>query len=50
MGTFSVYCFVKKVLWRKNIIMIDTDFTESCKYIIVSVFGVCCPVSKKLFR
>ena len=50
MGTFGVFCSVQTVLWRRNIIMIDVDFTEICKYVRIATFGVCCLVKKKVFR
>ena len=50
MGTFGVPCSVQKLLWRRNIIVLDTDFTEICKDLRISAFGVCCTMEKKLFR
>ena len=50
MGTFSVCCSVQKLLLRRKIIVIDNDFTEICENVRSRLFGVCCPIAKKVFR
>ena len=32
--------FVRKLLWRRKVIVIDDDFTEICEDVMVSAFGV----------
>ena len=49
-GTFGVFCSVQKLLWQRDIIVIDTDFNEICNNIRISAFGACCIVAKKVFR
>ena len=50
MGASDIYCSIRKLLWRRMIILIDADFTEIFEDVIISEFGVYCSVSKKLFR
>ena len=46
----SVCYSVRIVLWRRNIIMIDADFTEFYEDVKICAVGVCSLVAKKLFR
>ena len=39
-GTSGVCFSVRKVLWRRKIIAIDSDFTEIYKDVIITAFGV----------
>ena len=50
MGTSGVSCSVRKLLWQRNIIVLDAGFTENYEGVIISAFGVCCTVAKKVFR
>ena len=50
MDAFGVCCFVRKLLWKRNIIVIDAEFTESCNVARISAFGACCPVANKVFK
>ena len=40
MGTLSVCCSVQKVLWKRTIILIDSDLTEICKDVRIIDFSV----------
>ena len=48
-GHFGVCCSVRKVFWRREIIVEDVAFTEICEYIIIGAVGVCCLIEKIFF-
>ena len=50
MDMLGLCCSVRKLLWCRNIIVVDADFNESCTDVSFITFIVFCLSAKKVFR
>ena len=48
-GTFGVCCSIENLFPRRNITVIDANFTEICEDLGIITFRLCCLDENKLF-